>query len=151
MKVLKTVLVNHTKKESDCAETRYYVTQLDEVAKGDIFAVWAHGKLGFAKVKKVYARYEYLASENNGVALDDLPQAMTRIDFKSYNIFKAVAAKTKRLTAALQERLLDGRKEKEMADAMSGLKGQTKIDVKAIMDDLKAIEENPELALDDED
>lgn len=151
MKVLKTVLVNHTKKESDDAEVRFYVTQLDEVCKGDIFAVWAHGKLAYAKVKKVYARYEYLASENNGVALDDVPQAMNRIDFKSYNIFKAVAAKTKRLTAILQERLLDGRKEKELADAMAGLRGQTKIDVKAICDELKAIEADPESALDNED
>lgn len=151
MKVLKTVLVNHTKKESDDAEVRFYATQLDEVAKGDIFSVWAHGKLAYAKVKKVYARYEYLASENNGVSLDDLPQAMNRIDFKSYNIFKAVAAKTKRLTAVLQERLLDGRKEKELADAMANLKGQTKVDVKAILDDLKALEANPESALDNED
>lgn len=151
MKVLKTVLVNHTKKESDDAEVRFYATQLDEVAKGDIFSVWAHGKLAYAKVKKVYARYEYLASENNGVSLEDLPQAMNQIDFKSYNIFKAVAAKTKRLTAVLQERLLDGRKEKELADAMANLKGQTKVDVKAILDDLKALEANPESALDNED
>lgn len=151
MKVLKCVLVNHTKKESDDAEVRFYATQLDEVAKGDIFSVWAHGKLAYAKVKKVYARYEYLASENNGVSLEDLPQAMNRIDFKSYNIFKAVAAKTKRLTAVLQERLLDGRKEKELADAMANLKGQTKVDVKAILDDLKALEANPESALDNED
>lgn len=151
MKVLKGVLVSHTKKENDDAESRFYTTQLDEVAKGDIFAVWAHGKLAFFKVKKVFAKYEYLKSENGGVALEDVPVAMNRIDFKSYNIFKAVAAKTKRLTSALHERICEGTKSREIADALAGLKGEAKADAKALMDALKELETNPESALDNED
>lgn len=150
MKVLKGILVNHTKKECDEAESRFYATQLDEVAKGDIFAVWAHGKLAFFKVKKVYAKYEYLSSENDGVALADLPVAMNRIDFHSYNVFKAVAAKTKRLTACLQERIVEGKKSRDLADIMATLKGEAKADVKAIVDAMKALETDPESALDEE-
>lgn len=150
MKVLKGILVSHTKKENADAETRFYVTQEDEVAKGDIFAVWAHGKLTYFKVKKVFAKYEYLRSENGGVELEDVPQALNRIDFKSYNILKAVAAKTKRLTAALQERIVDGKKARELADDLAGLKGEAKADAKALVDALKELEANPESALDED-
>lgn len=149
MKVLKCLIVDHTKKEDYSSEVRFYATNLDEVAKGDIFSVWAHGRLAYAKVQKVFAKYEYLKSENNGVALEDIPVAMNRIDTKSYNIFKAVAAKTKRLTACLQERLEDGKKNRALADALKELKGEAKADAQALIDALKALEENPETALED--
>lgn len=149
MKVLKCLIVNHTKKEDYSSEVRFYVTKEDEVAKGDVFSVWAHGRLAYAKVQKVFAKYEYLKSENNGVALEDLPVAMNRVDFHSYNVFKAVAAKTKRLTACLQERLEDGKKTRAVSDALKELKGEAKADAQALIDALKALEENPELALED--
>lgn len=149
MKVLKCLIVDHTKKEDYSSEVRFYTTNLDEVAKGDIFSVWAHGRLAYAKVQKVFAKYEYLKSENNGVALEDIPVAMNRIDTKSYNIFKAVAAKTKRLTACLQERLEDGKKNRALADALKELKGEAKADAQALINALKALEENPETALED--
>ena len=114
-----------------------------------MFSVWAHGRLAYAKVQKVFAKYEYLKSENNGVALEDLPVAMNRVDFHSYNVFKAVAAKTKRLTACLQERLEDGKKTRAVSDALKELKGEAKADAQALIDALKALEENPELALED--
>lgn len=151
MKVLQGVLVSHTKKENTDAETRFYKTQLDEVAKGDIFAVWAHGKLTFFKVKKVFAKYEYIKSENGGVALEDVPQTLNRIDFKSYNILKAVSAKTKRLTAALQERIIEGKASRDLAADLASLKGESKADAKALLDALKELETNPESALDNED
>ena len=149
MKVLKCLIVNHTKKEDLSDEVRFYVTKEDEVAKGDIFAVWAHGRLAYAKVQKVFAKYEYLKAENNGTALEDIPQAMNRIDFRSYNIFKAMAAKTKRLTACLQERLEDGKKNRSLADALKELKGEAKADAQALLDAIKSLEENPEAALED--
>ena len=149
MKVLKCLIVNHTKKEDYSSEVRFYVTKEDEVAKGDVFSVWAHGRLAYAKVQKVFAKYEYLKSENNGVALEDLPVAMNRVDFQSYNVFKAVAAKTKRLTACLQERLEDGKKTRAVSDALKELKGEAKADAQALIDALKALEENPESALED--
>lgn len=149
MKVLKCLIVNHTKKEDYSSEVRFYVTKEDEVAKGDVFSVWAHGRLAYAKVQKVFAKYEYLKSENNGVALEDLPVAMNRVDFHSYNVFKAVAAKTKRLTACLQERLEDGKKTRAVSDALKELKGEAKADAQALIDALKALEENPESALED--
>ena len=149
MFVLKTVLVNHTKKEDANAEVRYYVTQEKEVAKGDIFSVWAHGRLAYAKVQKVFAKYEYLKAENNGIALEDLPVTMNRIDTRSYNVFKAVMAKTKRLTACLQERLEEGKKARTFADAFKELKGEAKADAQALMDAMKALDENPESALED--
>lgn len=149
MKVLKCLIVNHTKKEDYSSEVRFYVTKEDEVAKGDVFSVWAHGRLAYAKVQKVFAKYEYLKSENNGVALEDLPVAMNRVDTHSYNVFKAVAAKTKRLTACLQERLEDGKKTRAVSDALKELKGEAKADAQALIDALKALEENPESALED--
>lgn len=149
MKVLKCIIVNHTKKEDLGNEVRFYVTKEDTVAKGDIFSVWAHGRLAYAKVQKVFAKYEYLKSENNGVALEDIPQAMNRIDTRSYNVFKAVAAQTKRLTTCLQERLEDGKKNRALADALKELKGESKADAQALIDALKALEENPESALED--
>lgn len=149
MKVLKCLIVNHTKKEDYSSEVRFYVTKEDEVAKGDVFSVWAHGRLAYAKVQKVFAKYEYLKSENNGVALEDLPVAMNRVDFHSYSVFKAVAAKTKRLTACLQERLEDGKKTRAVSDALKELKGEAKADAQALIDALKALEENPESALED--
>lgn len=149
MLVMKGILVQHTKKENEDAEVRFYTTNVEEVLKGDIFAVWAHGKLAFFKVQKVFAKYEYLKAENGGVALEDVPMAMTRIDTKSYNVFKIVAAKTKRLTAALQERIEEGRKGRAFADALAELKGEKKAEAKALMDAIKALEENPESALED--
>lgn len=149
MLVMKGILVQHTKKENDNAEVRFYKTELAEVAKSDIFAVWAHGKLAFFKVQKVFAKYEYLKAENGGVALEDVPMAMTRIDTKSYNLFKIVGAKTKRLTAALQERIEEGRKGRALADALTELKGEKKAEAKALLDALKVLEENPESALED--
>lgn len=151
MKVLKCVLVDHTKKTPEFAETRFYTTEIDEVAKGDIFAVWAHGKLAYAKVVKVFAKYEYLASDNGGVAREDLAPAMNRIDFKSYNIIKKVQAKLKRLTACLQERIVDGKGEKDIAEAVKGLKGETKAEVEAILSGIAELKANPESVLDDED
>lgn len=151
MKVLKCVLVDHSKKESENAEVRFFVTELDEVAKGDIFAVWAHGKLAYAKVKKVFAKYEYLSSDNNGIAREDLPVALNRIDFKSYNVFKKVQAKLKRLQACLEERIVDGKKEKTIAEAMKGLKGEAKAEVEAILKNIATIESNPESVLDEDE
>lgn len=151
MKVLKTILVDHTKKEPEFAEVRFYVTDLDEVTKGDIFAVWAHGRLAYAKVKKVFAKYEYLASDNDGIAREDLPWALNRIDLTSYNVFKAATAKMKRLQACLQERIVDGKAEKTIAEAMKGLKGEAKKEVEAILKDIATLEANPESALESDD
>lgn len=151
MKVLKCMLVDHTKKTPEYPETRFYTTELDEVAKGDIFSVWAHGKLAYAKVVKVFAKYEYLASDNNGVAREDLLPVLGRIDFKSYNVVKKVQAKLKRLTACLQERIVDGKGEKDIAEAVKGLKGEAKAEVGAILADIDALKANPESVLDDED
>ena len=151
MKVLKCILVDHSKKESENAEVRFYTTELDEVAKGDIFSVWAHGKLTYAKVKKVFAKYEYLASDNNGVAREDLQPVLNRVDFKSYNVLKKVAAKMKRLQACLEERIIDGKNEKTIAEAVKGLKGEAKEEVAAILKEIEAIKANPDSVLDDED
>lgn len=150
MKVLKGILVDHTKKENEYAETRFYVTKEDEVAKGDIFSVWAHGRLTYFKVKKVFAKYEYLASENDGVAIEDVMPVLNKLDTKSYNVFKFVLKKTKRLTACLEERVIDGKKQRELSDTIAALKGSAKAEVKAILDDLKALEEDPEAVMDAE-
>lgn len=151
MKVLKCVLVDHTKKVPECAETRFYVTEMDEVAKGDIFSVWAHGRLAYAKVQKVFAKYEYLSSDNNGVAREDLPVALNRIDFKSYNIFKKVQAKMKRLEACLEERLVDAKKGKTVDEAMKGLKGEAKAEVEAILKGIAELKVNPEAAVENDE
>lgn len=150
MKVLKCILVNHTKKEPDCPETRFYVTDIDEVAKGDIFAVWAHDKLSYAKVKKVFAKYEYLASDNNGVAREDLPIALGRIDLKRYNVFKKVQAKLNRLQACLEERIIEGKVGKNIDEAAKSLKGEAKAEVNAILAAIKQVKEDPESVLNED-
>lgn len=147
MKVLKGILVDHTKKENECAETRFYTTKEDEVAKDDIFSVWAHGRLAYFKVKKVFAKYEYLASENGGTAIEDVIPVLSKLDTKSYNVFKFVLKKTKRLTACLEERAIDGKKKRELANTIATLKGSAKAEVKSIMDDLKALDEDPEAVM----
>lgn len=149
MKVLKTILVNHTKKEPECPEIKYLRTTEDTVAKGDVFACWAHGKLAYAKVKTVLNKYEYIKAENGGVDLEDVPFALARIDFKSYNVFKAVSAKTKRLTSALKERVEELKEKKTLKDVLAGTKGKIREDVDEILAAIDELKSNPESALED--
>lgn len=149
MKVLKGILVTHTKEEPSDKEVRFYATQEDEVATGDIFSVWAHSKLAYFKVKKVYASYEYIKAENEGIELLDLPQTVGYIDVRGYNIFKAVAAKTKRLTSALHERIDEAKKSKDLTEVITSIRGKKKADITALVDALKTLETDPESALED--
>lgn len=150
MQVLKGLIVDHTKKEDYSSEERFYSVPSDEpVAKGDVFAVWAHGRLAFFKVKAVLQTYEYLKAENNGVLLDDIPFVLTKIDFEAYNINKAYNAKRARLVACLKERISEGASTEEFAASVKSLKGQTKKDAEALLASLKEIDDNPSKALED--
>lgn len=143
MKVLKTILVNHTKKEPEYAETRFYVTELDDVAKGDVFSVWAHGKLTYAKVKQVMEKHEYLSTENGGTMREDLPIAMNRIDTTTYQINKKAQSELKRLNACLQERIIEGKYQAAIDATIKALTGEAKDEVKAILAKIKGIETDP--------
>jgi len=147
--ILKGVLVSHTKDEPDSKEFRFYATSEKEVAKGDIFSVWAHSKLAYFKVKEVYAEYEYIKAENGGTQISDIPLTIGKVDIKNYNIFKAVAAKTKRLMSALHERMDEVKGAKDVGEVLKIAKGSQKAGISALVAQIKALEEDPESALED--
>lgn len=149
MKVLNGVLVNHTKKVADDAEERFYLTTDDSVKKGDIFSVWAHGRLAYFKVMNVMEKYEYLKAENDFVELENIPFALTKIDFEAYNVNKAYVAKRARIVACLKERVAESGLDSDLDAKVKGLKGDAKKDADALVAALKALDADPKTALED--
>ena len=150
MQVLKGLIVDHTKKEDFSSEERFYSVPGDaEVQKGDIFAVWAHGRLAFFKVKQAIKTYEYLKAENNNIPLEDIPYVLSKIDFEVYNINKAYNAKRARLVACLKERIQEGATAEEFASSVKSLKGDNKKAAEALLASLKEIDDDPRKALED--
>ena len=140
MKVLNGVLVNHTKKVDCDAEERFYLTADDSVKKGDIFSVWAHGRLAYFKVMNVMEKYEYLKAENDFVELENIPFALTKIDFEAYNVNKAYVAKRARIVACLKERVAESGLDSDLDAKVKGLKGDAKKDADALVAALKALD-----------
>ena len=149
MKVLNGVLVDHTKKVFDDAEERFYLTADDSVKKGDIFSVWAHGRLAYFKVMKVMEKYEYLKAENDFVELENIPFALTKVDFEAYNVNKAYVAKRARIVACLKERVAESGLDSDLDAKVKGLKGDAKKDADALVAALKALDADPKTALED--
>lgn len=150
MKVLKGILVDHSKKTYTDAETRFYSTTVEDVQKDDVFSVWAHGRLTYFKVTQVMETYEYLPVENGGVALEDVSVALNRIDFKQYIVAKKVLEKTKRIRACLAERVKEATEQKQFAELIkNATTTESKAEIKALQDQLKALVENPESVLED--
>lgn len=149
MKVLNGVLVNHTKKVADDAEERFYLTADDSVKKGDIFSVWAHGRLAYFKVMQVMEKYEYLKAENDFVELENIPFALTKVDFEAYNVNKAYVAKRARIVACLKERVAESGLDSDLDSKVKGLKGDAKKDADALVAALKALDADPKTALED--
>ena len=149
MKVLNGVLVNHTKKVDCDAEERFYLTADDSVKKGDIFSVWAHGRLAYFKVMNVMEKYEYLKAENDFVELENIPFALTKIDFEAYNVNKAYVAKRARIIACLKERVAESVLDSDLDAKVKGLKGDAKKDADALVAALKALDADPKIALED--
>ena len=149
MKIMKGILVDHSKKVNPDAETRFYKTTLDDVAVDDVFSVWAHGRLTYFKVKTVLDTFECLPAENCGTALEDVSIALNKVDFKAYNVTKAALAKTKRIKACIAERIAEGKAKKELDDLIKATTGDEKESIKALMAQLKALSDNPESALED--
>lgn len=149
MKVLNGVLVDHTKKVSVDAEERFYLTTDDSVKKGDIFSVWAHGRLAYFKVMKVMEKYEYLKAENDFVELENIPFALTKVDFEAYNVNKAYVAKRARIVACLKERVAESGLDSDLDTKVKGLKGDAKKDADALVAALKALDADPKTALED--
>lgn len=149
MKVLNGVLVDHTKKVDSDAEERFYLTADDSVKKGDIFSVWAHGRLAYFKVMQVMEKYEYLKAENDFVELENIPFALTKIDFEAYNVNKAYVAKRARIVACLKERVAESGLDSDLDAKVKGLKGDAKKDADALVAALKALDADPKTALED--
>lgn len=149
MKVLNGVLVDHTKKVGCDAEERFYLTTDDSVKKGDIFSVWAHGRLAYFKVMNVMEKYEYLKAENDFVELENIPFALTKIDFEAYNVNKAYVAKRARIIACLKERVAESGLDSDLDAKVKGLKGDAKKDADALVAALKALDADPKTALED--
>lgn len=149
MKVLNGVLVDHTKKVGCDAEERFYLTADDSVKKGDIFSVWAHGRLAYFKVMNVMEKYEYLKAENDFVELENIPFALTKVDFEAYNVNKAYVAKRARIVACLKERVAESGLDSDLDAKVKGLKGDAKKDADALVAALKALDADPKTALED--
>lgn len=141
-------LVNKTGKNSVDGEARVYTFQGD-VAKGDVFSVWAHSELAYFKVKKAINKFEYVSSDNNGVALSDLKPVIQKIDFKSYNLAKKFTAKMRGYLAALHERCEEAKAKGDIEDVIKSLKGEKKADVQALVDAIEALKADPESVLED--
>lgn len=149
MKVLKGTLVDHTVKEDLGEGTRFYTTNDETIVKGDIVSVWAHGRLGYFKVKKVLETFEYLSAENNDIELEDVSLALNKVDTTSYNIHKAFLAKKKRIEACIAERVAEGAMNKMTDEAIKAVSPEKKAEIKALQDQLKALIADPKTALDD--
>lgn len=147
MKVLKGTLVNHTVKNDLDNEVRFYKTTNDDVKSGDIFVVWAHGRLGFLKVAKVFDTFEYLASENGDTELEDVSLAMNKVNTEEYQINKAFLAKKKRLEACINERIAESSYDNIVAEGIKKVSAEKKAEIKALKDKLDALIENPASAL----
>lgn len=142
-------LITSTSKSADKGEARVYTYQGD-VAKGDIFSVWAHSKLAYFKVSKVINKYEYVSTDNDGVALSDLKPVIQPVCFKSYNIAKAFTAKMRGLLAALHERVDEAKAKGDIEGVIKSLKGEKKADVQALVDAIEALKADPESAMSDD-
>lgn len=149
MKVLKGTLVNHTVKNDLDGEVRFYKTTDDSIVKGDIVAVWAHGRLGFLKVSKTLETFEYLSAENNDIELDDVSLALNKIDTTEYNINKAFLAKKKRIEACINERIAEGAVNRMADAAIKSVSADKKAEIKALQAQLTALIADPKTALDD--
>lgn len=149
MKVLKGTLVNHTVKNDLDGEVRFYTTNDESIVKGDVVAVWAHGRLGFLKVSKVLETFEYLSAENNDVELEDVSLALNKIDTTAYNINKAFLAKKKRIEACINERIAEGAVSRVADEAIKNVSADKKAEIKALQEQLKALVANPASALED--
>ena len=149
MKVLKGTLVNHTVKNDLDGEVRFYTTNDESIVKGDVVAVWAHGRLGFLKVSKVLETFEYLSAENNDVELEDVSLALNKIDTTAYTINKAFLAKKKRIEACINERIAEGAVSRVADEAIKNVSADKKAEIKALQEQLKALVANPASALED--
>lgn len=149
MKVIKGILVNHTVKEDLDSEVRFYQTTDDSIVKGDVVVVWAHGRLGFLKVKSVLDTFEYLASENDGTELENVSLAMGKVDTTEYKVNKAFLAKKHRLEACINERIAEGAYDTMIAEGIKKVSADKKAEIKALKDKLDALIENPATALED--
>lgn len=141
-------LITKTGKNAVDGEARVYTFNGD-VAKGDVFSVWAHSELAYFKVKKVINKYEYVSSDNNGVALSDLKPVIQKIDFKSYNLAKKFTAKMRGYLAALHERCEEAKAKGDIESVIKSLKGEKKADVQALVDAIEALKANPESVFED--
>lgn len=149
MKVLKGTLVNHTTKEDLDGEARFYKTTNDEIVKGDVMVVWAHGRLGFLKVKSVLDTFEYLSAENGGIELEDVSLALNKVDTTEYKINKAFLAKKKRIEACIKERIAEGTFNKAIDEGIKAVSAEKKAEIKSLQDKLKALIADPTTALED--
>lgn len=135
-------------KTTDKGEARVYTFNGD-VAKGDIFSVWAHSKLAYFKVSKVINKYEYVSTDNGGVALSDLKPAIQKVDLSGYRLAKAFTAKIRGYMAALHERLDEAKAKGDVENIIKSLKGEKKADVQALVDAIEALKADPSSALED--
>ena len=149
MKVLKGILVDHTNKESLDSETRFYKTTVDTVEKNDVFVVWAHGRLGFFKVRKVFETFEYLTSENGGVDLEDVPLTLNKVNNEEYKLAKAVLQKEKRIKQCIKERIAEAEIDVEVEEGIKKSTPAIKEAIKELQNQLKMLKEHPETALED--
>lgn len=149
MKVLKGTLVNHTVKDDLDGEIRFYKTTNDSIVKGDVMVVWAHGRLGFLKVKQVLETFEYLSAENCGTELEDVSLALNKVETTEYKVNKAFLAKKKRIEACIQERIAEGTFNKVVDEGIKNVSADKKAEIKALQDQLKALIAEPATALED--
>lgn len=141
-------LITKTGKNAVDGEARVYTFNGD-VAKGDVFSVWAHSELSYFKVKKVINKFEYVSSDNNGVALSDLKPVIQKVDFKSYNLAKKFTVKMRGYLAALHERCEEAKAKGDIENVIKSLKGEKKADVQALVDAIEALKANPESVFED--
>lgn len=149
MKVIKGILVNHTTKEDLDGEVRFYQTTDDSIVKGDVVVVWAHGRLSFLKVKNVLDTFEYLAAENDGIELENVSLAMTKVDTTAYKVNKAFLAKKHRLEACINERIAEGAYDNMVAEGIKKVSADKKAEIKALKDKLDTLIADPATALED--
>lgn len=121
-KVLKGILVNHTKKEVAGAEVRFY-THEGDVEVGDIFTVYAHSQLCNFKVKEIMETAEYLSCENRGTPLSKVMPVLDvkdngSLDMDRYKTTKEALAFVDRQKMILAERLADAERAKAVKDAV---------------------------------
>lgn len=120
--VIKGFLCNHTIKDPEIKETRFFTILAKEKPEiGTIFSVWAHAKLAYIKTTEVLDTYEYLSESNNFIPLNKVRPVICEINTDNYKQIKQDKDRKDKFKQILKERIEEKKLEKEFSDTLKSI------------------------------